>query len=151
MTENHPNKERNLIKYGSCFCKISVMEELMLSDQALCFSGRAYNVIWVWNERARYKLLLSDICNFSSIRPSHSGGYVHQFVLGHFLNAELKHKLKCCAQQERTAKSESETSHLDSIDLDMLPFCAFHATEKKKILSSLTVSCGELGNIYFTT
>lgn len=90
---------------------------------ALCFSGRAWNVIWVWNERARYKLLSSDICNFSSIRSSHSGGYLCQFVLGHFLNGKLKHKLKCCAQQERTAESESEASHLDSIDLDMLASC----------------------------
>lgn len=65
---------------------------------------------------ARYKLLSSDISNFISLRSSHLGESVHQFIVGHSLNGKLKHKLQCCAQQERTAGSGPEASHLDSID-----------------------------------
>lgn len=46
----------------------------------------------------RYKLLSSDSSNFISLRPSHSGGSIHQFVVCHSLNGKLKHKLKCCTQ-----------------------------------------------------
>lgn len=84
----------------------------------------------------RYKLLSSGISNFISLRSSHSGGSVHQFIAGYSLNGKLKHKLKSCAQQERTAGSAPEASHLDSIDPDRL--ASHHGKKTLLVLLSLS-------------
>lgn len=62
------------------------MKELILTDQLYAFLGQHGMAFGYEMLIARYKLLSSDICNFCSLRSSHSGGFVHQFILGHFLN-----------------------------------------------------------------